>query len=146
MLSATNPERVIQALANPDAFYPDVQVEDFQEMRRVPGHAPATLAEQLGLAMRDCNALLADWQVARLAEGLTALPADAKDYYLAAVYDRAYARLLPILPVLAAGEPAREKLVQLAQRPGDWLRSSDANLARVRGDMPHGLRARAELI
>ncbi|MDH5751571.1 MAG: head completion/stabilization protein [Deltaproteobacteria bacterium] len=145
MLDATNPEQVTKTINNPDAWFGvAVKIEDWQELRRIPGDAPSTLEEQLTLALLDVNLALADWKADQEVAGVSGFPAEKTGYYSAAVYDMATARLLPILPTLIKGETARGALDGLNQTPEDWERSAMNNIARIKGGKPG--RCRAALI
>jgi hypothetical protein len=137
MLGVTLPDGVDEPVLNPDGFYPDFNVKDWQETYRVPGTAPVTLAFQLALAIRQCNAALEAWKDGQLDAG-------RRDYYVDAVYARATALLIPLLPSLVTDERAREELELLRQRPEAFARRSDEMLNRVRGLAPKA--GRMELI
>lgn len=144
MLGVTLPDGVDEPVLNPDGFYPDFNVKDWQETYRVPGTAPVTLAFQLALAIRQCNAGLEAWKDGQLDAGVAELPAGRRDYYVDAVYARATALLIPLLPSLVTDERAREELELLRQRPEAFARRSDEMLNRVRGLAPKA--GRMELI
>lgn len=132
MLEAQPQSREAQRIKNPDGFYPDATVADFQTQRRVLGHAAAPLAQQLLIAINDCNALLAEW---RSQQRAPALSAAQRLYYLEAVYSLAYARLLLIQPALLRSDVEGE-LEEEQRDPERWQSHSEANLARLRGQSP----------
>jgi len=135
MLSASFPDLLDEPVINPDPFYPDFNVKDWQETYRVPGTAPVTLAFQLSLAIRQCNRALESWKDAQLTAGNAELPADQRDYYMDAVFARATALLIPLLPSLITDERAREHIELLQQRPEAFARRSDTMLNLIR-DLP----------
>src|SRR3972149_2403785 len=98
MLGVTLPDGVDEPVLNPDAFYPDFNVKDWQETYRVPGTAPVTLGFQLRLAVRQCNRALEPWKEEQIMAGVVELPAEHSDAYIDAVYARATALLIPLLP------------------------------------------------
>ena len=144
MLGVTLPDGVDEPVINPDGFYPDFNVKDWQEAYRVPGTAPVTLAFQLRLALRACNRALEPWKEEQILAGVVELPAELADWYADAVYARATALLIPLLPSLVTDERAREDIELLRQRPEAYARRSDEMLNRVRGLAPKS--GRMELI
>jgi len=153
MLSATGVDLIDQVVANPDAFYPSLNLQDWQELYRVPGTAPITLERQMLLAMADCNAKLADWKAALLQAAVDAgdpvpiaLPAEHTLDYEEAVYAQATALLIPLLPSLVTDERAQEALAQLRQKPGDYAARSESRLGRIMGTTLGAARLKAELV
>jgi Phage head completion protein (GPL) len=144
MLEATLPDLLDEPVANPDAFYPDFNVKDWQEAYRVPGTAPVTLAFQLRLALRACNRALEPWKEEQILAGVVELPAELADWYADAVYARATALLIPLLPSLVTDERARDHIELLRQRPESFVSRSEAMLSRIRGLAPQS--ERIELI
>jgi hypothetical protein len=136
MLEATLPDLLDEPVVNPDAFYPDFNVKDWQEAYRVPGTAPVTLAFQLRLALRACNRALEPWKEEQILAGVVELPAELTDWYTDAVHARAAALLIPLLPSLITDERAREHLELLKQRPESFVARSDEMLNRIRGLAP----------
>ena len=137
MLGFTIDNPVDQDVANPDDWYgTGFNVRDWQEAYRIPGTAPVTLAFQLSLAIRECNRALEAWKDTQLDAGVAELPADRQDYYTDAVYARATALLIPLLPSLVTDERAREQAEALGQQPEAFTRRSDEMLNRIRGQAP----------
>jgi hypothetical protein len=143
MLDATAVDLVDQVVGNPDPWFPSVNVKDWQEAYRVPGTAPQTLVRQLQLAMADCNALLAAFKSSTAG---AALPVQYTLDYTEAVYARAAALLLPLLPSAFTDERAANALKELQQLPGDWTARSDARLARITGASLGNRRMKAVVI
>ena len=153
MLNATGVDLINQVVANPDAWYPSLNLQDWQELYRVPGTAPITLERQMLLAMADCNAKLAEWKAALLQAAVDAgdpvpgaLPAENELDYEEAVYAQATALLIPLLPSLVTDERAQEALAQLQQRPRDYSTRSESRLGRITGATLGTGRLKAELI
>lgn len=138
MLGDTNTGNIDQVVANPDGFYPDINLGTWQERYRVPGTAPQTLQSRLVLAMRTCNERLADWRAEQEADGVTELPAARVEFYTEAVMAYAFALLIPLLPGVVTDERARAEMEQLDQRPGAHFAAATHWLARVRGDAGSG--------
>jgi len=136
MLSASFPDLLDEPVVNPDPFYPDFNVKDWQETYRVPGTAPVTLAFQLSLAIRQCNRALESWKNAQIDLGTVELAAEHRDYYIDAVYAQATALLIPLLPSLITDERAREHIELLQQRPEAFARRSDTMLNLIRNQAP----------
>ena len=153
MIGDTVPDLVNQVVENPDIFYPDLNVEDWQEPYRVPGTAPKTLERQLLLAMGNCNAALADWKAALIKTAVDAgqtppavIPDDLETDYEEAVYARAMALLIPLLPGIVTDERAREQIVELGQTPATFYARSDVYLRAVRGERRGTGRLKAEVV
>lgn len=141
MLQDTNESLIDQAISNPDAFYPDVNIQDFQEAYRIPGDAPTTLERQLNLALLDCNAKLADWKAALIQAAIddgttvpTVLPTENATDYEEAVFARAFALLIPLLPSVVMDERARDAIEEMGRDPVTFTSRSDSRLARITGD------------
>lgn len=146
MIGYTNESLQDIPVANPDPWYPSLNVMDWQEAYRIPGTAPLTLQRQLMLALYDVNDRLAEWQADQLEAGVALLPAELEDDYTEAIYARAFALLIPMLPSVITDERAREEIAQLQQQPGDFLARAEARLARVTGKTAGTGRLKAVLI
>ena len=133
MLQDTNIGTIDQEVANPDPWFPGLNLKDFQELYRIPGHAPRTLERQVLIAMADCNTRLAVWRSEREAQGVDALPDEQRLDYEEAVFARAYAELIPLLPSVVTDERAREEIAGLKQHPSEFIGKCDARLARIVG-------------
>ena len=153
MLDATAVDLIDQVVANPDAWYPSLNLKDWQELYRVPGTAPQTLQRQMTMAMADCNARLAEWKAALLETAVAngdpvpaALPGENAIDYQEAVYALATALLIPLLPSLATDERAQQALAQLQQLPRDFSARADSRLGRIKGETLGRARLKAETI
>jgi len=140
MLPATSLELIDQVVPNPDGFYPDLNLQDWQELYRVPGDAPQSLERLLLLAMQDSNRHLASWKAELLADAVAAgdpvpteLPATYRTDYEEGVYAQATALLIPLLPSIVTDERAREEMALLHQTPGHYHDRSEARLGRITG-------------
>jgi hypothetical protein len=141
MLTDTNIDLIDQEIDNPDAFYPKVNIQTWQELYRVPGDAPQTLERQLLLSLGDCNSKLADWKAELIADALEAgdpepvtLPAEYATDYSEAVFARAFGFLIPLLPSVVMDEMARQEIDRLKLSPDPYFRRSDERLARITGE------------
>ena len=136
MLGVTLPNLIDEPVTNPDGFYPDFNLKDWQETYRVPGTAPITLAFQMGLAIRQCNRVLEVWKEVQIMAGVVELSADRIDFYTDAVYAKATALLIPLLPSIITDERARDDMELLHQKPEAFSSRSEDMLNRVRGLAP----------
>ena len=134
MISNTNLDNVDFEVVNPDSFFNDLNLTDWQELFRVPGLAQATLERQMLLSMADCNLKLADWKDAQVLAGIGFIPEENETDYAEAVESRALAFLIQITPALAMDERARDALEELGQTPDAFFRRSDMRLARITGE------------
>jgi head completion protein GPL len=106
MTETTHDALVNQPVPN-DKWFPDLNVQDFQELYRVPAAiAPVVMVQQLVLAMAEVNLALADWKAMQQAatppagnmagmQGGALVP-----IYQEAVFARAYGWLIPMLVTL----------------------------------------------
>lgn len=134
MLGDTNIDPVAQTATNPGGpFFPDLDIDEWQEVRRIAGNAPATLERQLLLAMADTNAKLAVWRASQEAAGGTALPATNLLDYTEAVQSRAMGLLLSVLPSEALDSRSREHLEALKLEPRDYFTRADKCISRIAG-------------
>ena len=70
MLDGTHSHPIDIEIVNSDPFFPNLNVRDFQESRRVPASlAPALIAEKLSAAIFLINGRLLVWKAARMEEG-----------------------------------------------------------------------------
>jgi hypothetical protein len=106
-LTTTHDAPVAQTLENDDFWGGDIEFGDFQEAYRLPSaDAPESYVRQLRLALVQVNEELAEWRADRVAEGQAALTATQQNYYEEALFARAYALLIPMLPTLFATDQA----------------------------------------
>lgn len=133
MLQDSNIDLIDQAIANPDPFYPDTNIQTWQEHYRIPGDAPKVLERQLLLAMGDCNGKLAAWRSA-LDPQPGSLPMDNELDYEEALFALAFGLLIPLLPSVVMDERAREQIAELKLSPGPYFDRGNSRLGRIRGD------------
>ena len=131
MLTNSNLDNINFSVGNPDAFFPDLNLTDWQEVFRVSGVAQVTLESQMLRSMADCNLKLATWQAEQVTAGGSALPAVNLNDYTDAVQARATGLLIQIVPALARDKQFRESVGDLEMVDDSLFVRSDSRLARI---------------
>ena len=145
MPTYTHPDAVDQAIIN-DAFYGDLNLQDFQERYRLPAStAPEIYVEQLHLALDEINGRLADFKAEQELAGVAALtdldatssPAGAcTRYYQAAVFAQAFAHTLPMLTTEYFNDEATGPEGSIEDRQSTFFARANHFLALLRGTTP----------
>jgi hypothetical protein len=133
MLQPTHDAPVDQEVGD-DPFYGALNVQDFQEVYRVPASlAPATIVRQLELAFGEVWRDLAAWRAEQEAAGVTTLPAALAPFYAEAVFARAYGHLIPMLQALHATDQAGGSDEDMDVNEARFFARSDHFINQVRG-------------
>ena len=149
MLGGTHGQPIEIEIANSDPFFPNLNVRDFLESRRVPASlAPALITEKFSAAIFQVNRRLSVWKRARTAEGNAKLENIAQPrlmlgeeerrelvfHYRQAVFGYAMGELHPDIASLMARDEAmayQDKMERNAQRHYDQANDS---IRRIKGE------------
>ena len=149
MLNGTHSNPVDIEIGNSDPFYPDLNVREFQEQRRVPASlAPALIAAKLNVAILQINRRLTTWKTRQTDAGrakLADVPQDRLNvagspvdslllYYREAVFHYAMAELHPDVVSIMARDEAMDYREKSGADAREHYGLADDFLNRLKGE------------
>lgn len=128
-----------------NGFWPDIEPGEFRERHRIEGTiTEGRVVQALGVALRDINRQLADFQARQVAAGIHAadavpgepwqMPSDTTALYCQAVYASAHASLLEAYRDYSATRDGDERGEAKADAADDYRRNARWAVAEILGE------------